>query len=126
MLREIYVLLEGIEYGVLYMVAAFFGGVSLDAIFPQFDEKTSKADLVYQVVLQCLALIIVTFVIRFFVKQVPVPWHPANSVGYVPYQTSAYSGEMLMGLIYLGSQMNLVAKIDKLSKTFYKVEKKAV
>lgn len=112
--------LEAIQYGFLYIFAAFLGGVGLDYIFPAYkkDEPTEK--LVREIILQCLLLIVLVYCIRIIVKQVPILFPYTGRDGYVPYKSAEYSGEMMMGLIFLSSQLNLIAKIDDVSKRIYK------
>lgn len=110
---------ESIQYGILYMLAAFAGGVGLDFIYPAFDAKKPIWKVFRETVSQCLALIIVVYVIRYFIKQVPLLISFSASRNYVPYQTSEFNGEMMMGFVFLSSQLNLLQKIDLLSDKLY-------
>jgi hypothetical protein len=116
----LYSALESIQYGFLYLVAAFLGGTALDFTFPRFkkDEPTDK--LLREVVAQCLLLVVVVVLIRVIVQQIPFVFHHgARAAGYTPYGTSEFGGEMMMGLIFLSSQLNLIAKIDDLARRMY-------
>ena len=112
-----YHILESIQYGLLYMIAAFMGGVSLDFSFPYFTEDIETRELFRQTAFQCLLLILVVYFTRYIIKKVPLLF--PTSRGFVPYTTPEFNGEMMMGLIFLGSQLNLIQKIDLLSKRLY-------
>lgn len=115
-----YSVLEALQYGFLYFIAAFLGGVGLDFAFPKFKKDTPTDQLLREVVGQSLALIVVVFLIRLSIQRVPI-WFPMPRKGaYVPYESSEFNGEMMMGLVFLSSQLNLLAKIDELSKRLYK------
>ena len=116
---RVYHVLESLQYGLLYMFAAFFGGVGLDFLFPRYSDNTPTGPLFGQVIGQCSLLVLVVYFVRFVIKQVPIlfPVYPGSK--YVPYQVPEYEGEMMMGLIFLGSQLNLVQKIDLLAQRFY-------
>ena len=120
MFNHIYSVLEAVQYGALYLFAAFAAGVTLDTFFPHFDDKTSTAQMLGEVVGQCLALIIVVFYVRVYIHKIPILFPVIGGKHYVPYETTEFDGEMMMGLIFLGCQLNLVKKIDALSSRLYK------
>ena len=115
---RVYSILEALQYGALYCLAAFAGGVGLDFAFPHFKKETPTHELLREVVLQSLCLIVTVFFIRMAIQNVPILFPVPR--GYVPYETAEFNGEMMMGLIFLSSQVNLLAKIDELSKRLYK------
>ena len=116
---RIYHILESIQYGLLYMIAAFLGGVSLDFTFPHFTEEIETWELFRQTAFQCLLLILVVYFTRYVIKKVPLLFPVKAGSSYVPYRTPEFNGEMMMGLIFLGSQLNLIQKIDLLAKRMY-------
>lgn len=101
------------------MLAAFAGGVGLDFVYPAFDAKKPVGKVFRETASQCLALIVVVYVIRYFIKQVPLLLTFSTSRNYIPYQTSEFNGEMMMGFVFLSSQLNLLQKIDFLSDKLY-------
>jgi hypothetical protein len=115
--HHVYTILEALQYGALYCLAAFAGGVGLDFAFPRYKKETPTHELLREVVLQSLSLIVVVFCIRLGIQQVPILFPVPR--GYKPYETPEFNGEMMMGLIFLSSQVNLLAKIDELSKRLY-------
>ena len=110
-------ILESIQYGLLYMIAAFIGGVGLDFSFAPYTEDIQTKELFRQISLQCILLIIIVYCTRALVKQVPILF--PTSRGFVPYTTPEFNGEMMMGFVFLGSQLNLIQKIDLLAKRLY-------
>jgi hypothetical protein len=118
----IYRMLESIQYGVLYLFFAFLGGVGLDYIFPPFTEKIKTGELFREIMGQSLLLILTVFGIRYIVKGVPIVFpYPSGARNYTPYQTAEFNGEMMMGFIFLGSQLNLIRKIDLLADRLYRL-----
>lgn len=117
-------LLESIQYGLLYLVAGFGGGVVLDYAFPSYNERIPTGKLFVEVALQCLVLTILTFYLRKLVKIVPflfvVDFTGSGKSKYVPYQAEEYGGEVMIALVFLGAQFNLIKKLDLLSRRFYK------
>jgi hypothetical protein len=119
--HHIYSILEALQYGTLYCLAAFAGGVGLDFTFPRYKKDTPTRELLREAVLQSLSLIVVVFFIRLIIQRVPILFPvPPRAGGYKPYETTEFNGEMMMGLVFLSSQVNLLAKIDELSKRLYK------
>lgn len=114
-----YHILESVQYGILYLLAAFAGGVSLDFTFPHFDDSKPTDVLFYESSFQCILLVLVVYLVRFIVKCVPILFPIAKGTGYIPYQTSEFNGEMMMGFVFLGSQLNLIRKIDELASRLY-------
>ena len=114
-----YHILESIQYGILYLLAAFAGGVSLDFTFPHFDDSKPTGVIFYESSLQCILLVLVVYLVRFIVKCVPILFPIVKGTGYIPYQTAEFNGEMMMGFVFLGSQLNLIRKIDELASRLY-------
>ena len=114
---RVYHILESVQYGILYMIAAFIGGVGLDFAFAPYTEDISTKELFKEIFYQCVLLIVVVYCTRGLVKQVPLLF--PTSRGFIPYTTPEFNGEMMMGLIFLGSQLNLIQKIDLLAKRIY-------
>jgi hypothetical protein len=114
-----YHILESIQYGILYMIASFLGGVSLDFSFPHFTEDIETWELFRQTAFQCILLILVVYFTRYIIKKVPLLFPVKVGSSYIPYTTPEFNGEMMMGLIFLGSQLNLIQKIDLLAKRLY-------
>jgi hypothetical protein len=114
-----YHILESIQYGILYLLAAFAGGVSLDFSFPHFDDAKPTGVIFYEASFQCILLVLVVYLVRFIVKGVPILFPIAKGSGYIPYRTAEFNGEMMMGFVFLGSQLNLIRKIDELASRLY-------
>jgi hypothetical protein len=116
---RLYHILESLQYGILYLIAAFIGGVGLDFTFPHADDTKTTGEIFREVTLQCLLLILVVYFVRYCVKSVPILFPVGPGSSYVPYQTAEFDGEMMMGLVFLSSQLNLLQKISTLSHRLY-------
>ncbi len=116
-------LLEGIQYGVLYLIAGFATGVALDYSFPPYIEQVRTSTLFLEVALQCLLLVILTYYLRKVVKIVPflfmIDLAGKGRSSYKPYQAEEYGGEIMIAIVFLGAQFNLIKKLDLLSRRFY-------
>jgi hypothetical protein len=116
---RVYHVLESIQYSILYLLAAFIGGVSLDFWFPHYDPEKSVWTVFQEVVQQCIALVLVVYFVRYCVKGIPILFPVAPGSNYIPYTTPEFNGEMMMGLVFLGSQLNLIQKLDLLAQKLY-------
>ena len=114
---HLYSALESLQYGILYLAAAFVGGVSLDFLFPHYDVEKPTEEIAREVILQCLLLVLLVIFIRYCIKQVPILFKP--SANYIPYRVPEFNGEMMMGFVFLGCQINLIQKIDLLATKLY-------
>jgi hypothetical protein len=116
---RVYHILESVQYAVLYLVAALLGGISLDFYFPHYEEKKSTGVLFREILQQCITLVLIVYFVRYCVKSVPILFPVANGSKYIPYTTPEFNGEMMMGFVFLGSQLNLIQKIDDLAGRVY-------
>lgn len=121
-------LLESIQFGLGYLSIGFIAGVFIDALFPRYDETKEIHLVFFETVLHALTLIIVVFYVRKIVKIMPFLFVidlDTNGDGkvskYHPYQATEYSGELMIALILVGSQLNLIKKVDLLARKIYKV-----
>jgi hypothetical protein len=119
-------LLESFQYGIGYIVICFFLGVSLDFLFPKFDEKKDVLLIFGEVVLQCLSLILFVFYGRKLVKIMPFLFHFNRAIfggssvpKYRAYESTEYEGEVVIGFVLVATQTNLLKKIDLLSRELY-------
>lgn len=118
-------LLESLQYGIGYIVVSFLAGCGVDLLFPTYNEDAETSKLFIEIVLQSLVLIFVVFYVRKIVKVVPFlfvltedgkPLAPE----FKPYQASEYNGEVMIAIILIGSQFNLIKKIDLMSRRIFK------
>lgn len=115
-----YHVLESIQYGLLYLVAAFIAGVGLDFAFPVYDKKKPTNEVFKEVMFQCLALVVAVILVRYCVRSVPILF-PVHGSGYVPYHTPEFNGEMMMSFVFIASQLNLINKVNLLASRLYRV-----
>lgn len=114
---HIYSTLESIQYGVLYLFAAFIGGVTLDFLFPHYDNEKPTEDIIREVIFQSILLVLLVIFIRYYIKQIPILFKVSSN--YTPYKVPEFNGEMMMGFVFLGCQINLIKKIDLLATKLY-------
>lgn len=112
-------LLENVQYGVIYFVLGFMTGAALDTFFPNYDEKTPILHVVLQVIGQAITMIIVIFYIKKIAKLVPFLFVLKAGRTYRPYETYEYGGNIMIGLVLIGSQFNFLKKIDMISRDIY-------
>jgi hypothetical protein len=116
---RVYHILESVQYALLYLIAALIGGISLDFAFPHYEEQKPTAVLLKEIAQQFVALVLVVYFVRLLVKSVPILFPVANGSSYIPYTTAEFNGEMAMGFVFLGSQLNLIQKIDDIAGRVY-------
>ena len=111
-------ILESIQYGLGYLFVGFFLGVATDMLFPVFDSKKDEWEVFAEVILQCITLIVVVFYCRKIVKLMPFVF--AFNSKYRVHESDEYHGEIMIAVILIGVQINLIKKLDLLSKKLYK------
>jgi len=111
-------LLESIQYGLGYLFVGFFLGVGTDMLFPVYTAEKDIWTVFSEVILQCITLIIVVFYCRKIVKLMPFLF--AFNSKYRVHESEEYHGEIMIAVVLIGVQINLIKKLDLLSKKFYK------
>jgi hypothetical protein len=111
-------LLESVQYGLGYLFVGFFMGVGTDMVFPVFDPKKDTFTVFLEVILQCITLVIVVFYCRKIVKLMPFLF--AFNSKYRVHESDEYQGEIMIAVVLIGVQINLIKKLDLLSKNLYK------
>ena len=121
-------LLESIQYGLGYLFIGFLAGALADSMFPKYDETKDTFAVFVETVLHSMLLIVVVFYVRKIVKIMPFLFvinMDTNGDGkiakYHPYKATEYSGELMIALILVGSQLNLIKKVDLLSRRLYRM-----
>lgn len=117
-------LLESFQYGIGYIVVSFLAGCGVDLLFPNYDEDQDTRSLFFEIFLQSLVLILVVFYVRKIVKIMPfmfVITEDGKPVApqFRPYEAPEYNGEVMIAVILIGSQFNLIKKIDLMSRRLY-------
>jgi hypothetical protein len=123
-----------IQYGILYCIAYFIIGLSLDIIFPEFTKNIGLWKLAGWILLQCLVIIVVTFYVRKFIEAIPgiASFFPGFfnirdlvQKGFIPYGVDEYKGDMASSIVLIGTQINLFNKIayltNELAKGYIKI-----
>lgn len=114
---------ESTQYGILYAIAAFIVGGTLNLLFAPFSEKVSTGQLAFQVFYELILIIIGVYYLRKLVKVVPylfdvrIPGMPT----FRPYLTTEYNGELVISLIFIGVQFRFIRKLDLLANRLYNI-----
>ena len=111
-------LLESIQYGLGYLFVGFFLGVGTDMLFPVYTSEKDAWTVFSEVILQCVTLIVVVFYCRKLVKLMTFLF--AFNSKYRLHESEEYHGEIMIAVVLIGVQINLIKKLDFLSKKFYK------
>lgn len=119
-------LFESLQYGLGYLVLSFLAGISLDYAFPRYDELKNKWTVLGEIIAQCLSLIILVYYVRKIVKIMPflfvIQWNlygDGKVPSYKAYETTEYGGELMIAIVLIGTQLNLIKKIDLVSRYLY-------
>ncbi len=118
-----------IQYGILYSIAYFIVGITLHIIFPPFEKGIPLFNLFLWIILQCLVLIIVTFYTQKFIEAIPgwasffpdyFNFNELQTKGFIPYGVGEYQGSMAANIVLIGTQVNLLNKVEYLTREFSK------
>jgi hypothetical protein len=118
-----------IQYGILYCIVFFFIGILLHAIFPVLNKSDPLLNIFLWIILQSVVIIIITFYIEKFVQIFPgiLTFFPKSfnidellAKGFIPYGIDEYKGNMAASLILIGTQYNLLNKVEYVTTEFSK------
>jgi hypothetical protein len=113
-----------IQYGILYSIVYFIVGIVLHVIFPPFEKGIPLFNLFLWILLQCLVLIIVTFYTQKFIESIPgifsffpdyFNFNELITKGFIPYGVGEYQGSMAANIVLIGTQVNLLNKVEYLT-----------
>jgi hypothetical protein len=110
---------ETVQYSILYIFASFILGTTLDYSFPHYQETKDVWKVFGEVIGQCLLLVLGVFYSRKLVTVVPFLFVLNSNNKYRPYEIPEYGGEIMISMVLIGSQLNLLKKIDFLSRKLY-------
>lgn len=127
---HIYPILESLQQGYLYLLAAFLGGVGLDFTFPHQDPKKPTRQIFRETMFQTLTMVVLVIIIRQVIKSIPLLFPITRGAAQKPYLTPEFNGELMIGFVFLTTQLNLIKKIDylaiQLQKFLFNEERKSV
>jgi len=107
-------LLELIQYTVLYTILTLPLSILVENIFPAEDRDKSNWIIIFEIIFQMVILAIVVFYIQKIVKLIPFLFPLVKN--YEAHKIFEYHGEITIGFIFIGSQINIVDKIEILSE----------
>lgn len=118
-----------IQYGIIYSILYFIAGIGLHILFPPFDKSIALFNLFLWILLQSLALIVIIFYVQKFVEAIPgwASFFPEYfdiskliEKGFIPYGVGEFKGTMAANIILIGTQLNLLNKVEYLTTEFRK------
>lgn len=114
---------ESTQYGILYAIAAFIVGGTLNLLFAPFSEKVSTGQLAFQVFYELVLIIIGVYYLRKLVKVVPYLFDVRipGMTTFRPYLTTEYNGELVISLVFIGVQFRFIRKLDLLANRLYNI-----
>jgi hypothetical protein len=122
-------ILGSIQYGILYCLVFFAIGIILHITFPVLNKSDSLLNTFLWIILQSLVIIILISYVQKFVEAIPgfASFFPKffdfNSLlnkGFIPYGLSEYKGDMAASIILIGTQINLLNKVEYFTREFAK------
>ena len=114
---RLYKLLEIIQYAFLYALVTIPLSAFIENMFPKADPYEKWWIIFIEVILQLIIVAVFVYYIQKIVKIAPFIF--GNGSGYQKYRTFEYRGTITIGLIFVGTQMNLINKIDILKRRIF-------
>lgn len=118
-----------IQYGILYCLVFFAIGITLHNIFPTLNKADSLFSIFLWIILQSLVIILLTFYVEKFVESIPglfsffpdfFNFNELLAKGFIPYGVDEFKGNMASSIILIGTQINLLNKIQYFTIEFSK------
>ena len=122
-------IMGSIQYGILYCLVFFGVGIILHFIFPALNKSEPLLNIFLWILLQSLVIIILTFYIEKFVQAIPgfasffpkfFDFNKLLAKGFIPYGVEEYKGNMAASIILIGTQVNLLNKVEYFTTEFTK------
>jgi hypothetical protein len=120
-------IIGSIQYGILYCLVFFAIGIILHIIFPVLNKSDSLLNIFLWIILQSLVLINLTFYVQKFIESIPgfasffpkfFDFDTLLAKGFIPYGLSEYKGNMAASIILIGTQINLLNKVEYFTREF--------
>lgn len=114
-------IIGSIQYGVLYCIVYFIIGIFLNLVFPPLIKGDHLLNIFLWILLQSIVIIILTFYVQKFVEAIPgwASFFPKTfnfndllTKGFIPYGLDEFKGNMASSIILIGTQINLLQKIQ--------------
>jgi len=112
-------LYEIFQYSILYIVVTIIWGFYLNRMFPPDDESKEGHIILFEVVLQALAIAVSVFYIRKLCKMSPLL---INFKGYNQNKTSEYGGEVILSIVFMTTQKHIINKINLLNRRYLRLD----
>lgn len=118
-----------IQYGIGYCIVFFIIGITLHNIFPALNKSDPLLNTFLWIILQSLVIIVLTFYAEKFVEAIPgifsffpkfFDFQKLLAKGFIPYGVDEYKGNMASSIILIGTQYNLLSKVEYFTTEFSK------
>jgi len=118
-----------IQYGILYCIVFFFIGILLHNIFPALNKSDPLFNIFLWIIIQSVVIIIAAFYVEKLVEIFPgifsffPKFFDINELlekGFIPYGIDEYKGNMAASLILIGTQYQLLNKVEYFTTEFSK------
>ena len=118
-----------IQYGIIYCLIFFVVGITIHSIFPALNKSDPLLNTFLWIILQSILIIVLTFYIEKFVEAIPgvasffpnfFDFNKLLAKGFIPYGVGEYKGNMAASLILIGTQYNLLNKVEYFTTEFSK------
>jgi len=118
-----------IQYGTLYCLAFFVLGISLHIIFPPLHKSDPLLNIFLWILLQSLVIIVSSFYVEKLIESIPgifsffptfFDFNKLLANGFIPYGVDEYKGNMAASIILIGTQYNLLNKVEYFTREFAK------
>jgi hypothetical protein len=118
-----------IQYGILYCLVFFAIGITLHVIFPPLNKSDPLLNTFLWIILQSIVIILLTFYVEKFVEAIPgifsffpdfFDFNKLLAKGFIPYGVDEFKGNMASSIILIGTQYNLLKKVEYFTTEFSK------
>lgn len=118
-----------IQYGILYCLVFFAIGITLHVIFPALNKSDPLLNTFLWIILQSIVIILLTFYVEKFVEAIPgmfsffpdfFDFNKLLAKGFIPYGVDEFKGNMASSIILIGTQYNLLKKVEYFTTEFSK------
>lgn len=122
-------IMGSIQYGITYCIVFFVIGIALHTIFPVLNKSDPLLNIFLWILFQSVIIIILTFYAEKLVEAIPgwasffpkfFDFPQLLAKGFIPYGIDEYKGNMAASIILIGTQVNLLNKIEYFTTEFTK------
>ena len=117
-----FLIVETIQYSLLYSVIGTPFAYYNNKIFPIKDEKKGYNIMLLEIILHVISLSVLFLLLKFIVQQFPFILKPFTEGYYIPYSSEEYAASVSAYILFFYLQVNLTDKITLIGEKLYKGE----